>query len=157
MGDESDLPRIVVEGDSIIVLEENDWVGRDVKGEEESEEEEDLDKEGKKGLDIENLVLHEDGLKGVLEEAVGGLGLESKEGMEGLYNASGRELYDNEHYNVKEEANPEADIRIMPAVNVDELEQIKNRTRMESAGFKDFEAEKRRKEREAERDVYGYR
>ncbi len=158
-GADGDLPRIVVEDDRIVV-EEGDWVKRDVVIEEGSEDLSDGDIE--KFLKEDVAFFPEGFVRDVesedLEELVGGEDVETEKKGGVLYDANEdfQELYEGEAYDSGGEIeNYEAGVssgEVVSSMRDDsgEFESEENirrggRSMLEIAGFRDEEAEKKRK------------
>ncbi|NPE26641.1 hypothetical protein HNV12_01400 [Methanococcoides sp. SA1] len=147
----SDLPRIVVDDDRIVV-EEGDWVERDILGEEfegvdeDSEEEIDVDKLLEDGVVLSDKPFVRDDEESELEESVGG-GEVKREEVE-VYNSrkGSNEFYAEEAYGGKKE---DYEVGVGGIGEVAEFEELRpgERSMLEVAGFRDEEAEKRRKEK----------
>lgn len=158
-GKRESLPRIVVEEDSIVVFEDNSWIEKNVLGElgaEEEESEENLvlsqrDDSGEPGEDVLNAVLEE--IVG-FEEKVPEVSprsdvlkrsepYEVSSGQSDFYDSS---FYDPSGYDVLDEEDAEIVSEVM---SFEEAEGRRSggRSMLEVAGFRDEEAEKRRKEK----------
>lgn len=147
-----DLPRIVVEEDKIIVLEDNDWAEKNVKGDVYG----DLDEEMVEKL-LEEMVFFPKGMAvavdegrdavGELEEVVGFV--EDKEKVVYDVGMKGADFYDTEKYDAGEDE--EGYDFVEEDGNTSEVELAEDRrgdrSMLEIAGFEDLEAEKKRDER----------
>jgi hypothetical protein len=147
--DISDLPKIIVEGDKIIVLD-NPWEESNVDEEDESEVE----------VEVGDLVLTEDGLNQVLEDIVGGEDSFEKESSDsndvsyeiekrdigGLYDSDGG--YDSGAGKIDYDMDRE-DLDIKASFEAEDAR--KDRSILEQMGFRDKDAEERR---ERKRDSF---
>ncbi len=151
----SDLPRIIIEDDRIIV-EENDWVGRDEKSEDEKISDLDIDKLLEDGVvffpngdpdKLSNKSFVRD--ESELEDGVGGGEISNDE--ENFYDVqkSSDEFYGGSAYDEKKD---EYEIGIG---DVGEVEGVRlgDRSMLEVAGFRNFEKEKKREDRK--REMFG--
>jgi hypothetical protein len=136
-GAESDLPRIVVEDDSIIVFEENNWGERDVVSDEGDNDEGDVEERG-----LEDLAVSYD--EGLIESVV--------EGREGdVEEKSGKDFYDVGKFEGAYEEVGEAEYDVGLHKVEERTEEVwGKRSGLEIAGFRDFEAEEKRRRRREE-------
>ena len=173
VGIESDLPRIIVGEDEIIVLDVKASGRHDLVASDDSWVERDIKRKAyvvKEGIDVEDAVVVEDELSRVLEDMVGG----ASEGMvddnsrvrdedrlvregkgDDFYEAGGnkQEFYETDEYETRRYKAGEGDIDYVEVkikvkeVGAAEEERRGGRSILEIAGFEDEEAAKKRKER----------
>jgi len=141
--DYEDLPRIVIEDDRIVVLDD-DWIENNAKKKFEDRilGDEDIEKLLEEGVIFSPL---SDSGKQNLEESVGG-SLNEIESVNSYEPKKSPDFYGLDFYGdgSEKEYDPFVGVDVKDLVNVEE-ERNKDRSMLEIAGFKDFEAEEKRK------------
>lgn len=149
--DKGDLPRIVVGGDSIVVLDDsdNDWVERDVEDGERGFDDDELgeDLDDLKVEDVERFLdegVYQELSVGGLEEDVGGF--VEKRDLGEFYDEGGKGVYDARVY---EEGSIEYSVEAK--VGFVDFDERGKKSTLEMMGFEDVEMRKKREKEELER------